>query len=128
MEGDFLLLQYFRDLRHYPVYSRVRGPPAAARHGTRMMFYPHVLQVLADLHPPLANATFKPVSEIVKTGTTMALDSTARHRPTSPTHMPQRNAAVCTGASHSASISVSTAETVIEQPAISSDVTYDPVR
>jgi hypothetical protein len=38
-------------------------------------------------------------------------------------HMPQRKAAVCTGASHSASMSASTAVTVIEQPAISSDVT-----
>jgi hypothetical protein len=38
-------------------------------------------------------------------------------------HIPQRSAAVCTGASHSASMSASTAVTVIEQPAISSEVT-----
>jgi hypothetical protein len=43
-------------------------------------------------------------------------------------YMPQRSAGVCTGASHSASIEGSAAQTVIEQPAISSDVTYDPVR
>ena len=41
---------------------------------------------------------------------------------------PQRSAAVCSGASHSMSQSASTAVTVIEQPAISSEVTYDPVR
>ena len=38
-------------------------------------------------------------------------------------HIPQRSAAVCTGASHSASVSASAAVTVIEQPAISSEVT-----
>jgi hypothetical protein len=43
-------------------------------------------------------------------------------------YIPQRNAGVCKGASHSASIEGSAAQTVIEQPAISSDVTYDPVR
>lgn len=36
---------------------------------------------------------------------------------------PQRKAAVCTGASHSASVALSAALTVIEQPAISSEVT-----
>jgi aspartate racemase len=36
---------------------------------------------------------------------------------------PQRSAAVCTGASHSASVPSSSAVTVIEQPAISSEVT-----
>lgn len=43
-------------------------------------------------------------------------------------HIPQRSAAVCTGASHSAKNSGVAAVTVIEQPAISSDVTYEPVR
>ena len=38
-------------------------------------------------------------------------------------HIPQRSAAVCTGASHSANVSASAAVTVIEQPAISSEVT-----
>ena len=37
--------------------------------------------------------------------------------------MPQRKAAVCTGASHSAKNSGVTAVTVIEQPAISNEVT-----
>lgn len=45
-----------------------------------------------------------------------------------PAYMPQRSAAVCTGASQSASMPGSAALTVIEQPAISSDVTYEPVR
>lgn len=36
---------------------------------------------------------------------------------------PQRSAGVCTGASHSASVAGSAALTVIEQPAISSEVT-----
>jgi UDP-2,3-diacylglucosamine pyrophosphatase LpxH len=48
----------------------------------------------------------------------MAQDATRR-----PAHMPQRNAAVCTGASHSASVAASAALAVIEHPAISSDVT-----
>jgi len=43
-------------------------------------------------------------------------------------HTPQRSAAVCTGASHSANEAASTALTVTEQPAISSEVTYEPVR
>lgn len=38
-------------------------------------------------------------------------------------YMPQRNAAVWTGESHNDSIESSTAHTVIEQPAISSEVT-----
>ena len=38
-------------------------------------------------------------------------------------HSPQRNAAVRTGASHSRIVSSSSAVTVIEQPAISSEVT-----
>ena len=38
-------------------------------------------------------------------------------------YMPQRSAAVCTGVSHSSSIAGSAAQTVIEHPAISSDVT-----
>ena len=38
-------------------------------------------------------------------------------------HIPQRSEGVCTGASHSASMPASAAVTVIEQPAISSDVT-----
>ncbi len=45
-----------------------------------------------------------------------------------PHYIPHRNAAVCTGLSHSPSILASAAHTVIEQPAISSDVTYEPVR
>jgi len=40
-----------------------------------------------------------------------------------PRYIFQRSAAVCTGASHSASCAASTAVTVIEQPAISSEVT-----
>jgi len=42
--------------------------------------------------------------------------------------MPQRSAAVCTGASHNGKVVESAALTVMEQPAISSDVTYEPVR
>jgi hypothetical protein len=38
-------------------------------------------------------------------------------------YMPQRNAGVCSGASHSSSIALSAALTVIEQPAISREVT-----
>jgi len=43
-------------------------------------------------------------------------------------YIPQRSAGVCSGASHKASIGASTAHTVIEQPAISSEVTYGPVK
>jgi hypothetical protein len=38
-------------------------------------------------------------------------------------YIPQRRAAVCTGVSHSAKVAASAAQTVTEQPAISSDVT-----
>ena len=40
-----------------------------------------------------------------------------------PDYIPQRSAAVCTGASHKASCPASAAVRVIEQPAISSEVT-----
>jgi hypothetical protein len=42
---------------------------------------------------------------------------------TSAAYIPQRNAAVCTGASHSLRCKSSSRLTVIEQPAMSSDVT-----
>jgi hypothetical protein len=54
--------------------------------------------------------------EIVDWGRRMAERAAAAH-------IPQRNAAVWSGASHSASVAASAALTVIEQPAISSDVT-----
>jgi len=40
-----------------------------------------------------------------------------------PPHMPQRSAAVCTGASHSCFNSLVSMQTVMEQPAISREVT-----
>ena len=40
--------------------------------------------------------------------------------------MPQRNAAVCTGASHSRLVSSSSIDSVTEQPAMSSEVTKLP--
>jgi len=52
-------------------------------------------------------------------GVDFALGTRREERP----QRPQRSAAVCTGASHSASASGSSALTVIEQPAISSEVT-----
>jgi diguanylate cyclase (GGDEF)-like protein/PAS domain S-box-containing protein len=47
--------------------------------------------------------------------------------PPSP-YMPQRSAGVWSGASHNDSIDASAAQTVTEQPAISSEVTKDPAR
>src|SRR6185369_4575720 len=43
-------------------------------------------------------------------------------------HMPQRSTGVWTGASQRGRVVSSAALTVIEQPAISSEVTYEPVR
>jgi hypothetical protein len=49
--------------------------------------------------------------------------SRGRNLAARPRHIPHRSAAVCTGASHSPAISSSISETVIEQPAMSSEVT-----
>jgi UDP-2,3-diacylglucosamine pyrophosphatase LpxH len=60
--------------------------------------------------------------EIVDWGQRMAL-AKAEAAARQPAHMPQRKAAVWTGASHSASVGASATLMVTEQPAISSDVT-----
>lgn len=53
----------------------------------------------------------------------MTFEAPVFRSPAFSVYIPQRNAGVCSGASHSSSIVRSAALTVIEQPAISSDVT-----
>jgi len=109
MSGGQLRLK-LRDAVAQHLQNRFGGNDLASR---------KLVLALSDIVEPLAEATLGWIIHCIN----MALPRGDDKFDAAPPHTPQRSPAVSTGASHSRAISASSRVTVIEQPAMSSEVT-----
>ena len=86
------------------------------------------VRVLSALRPDLGRRSLSSVANALGDGAEPRFVAGKKKGRDGLLHIPQRSAGVRTGASHSGRVVSSAALTVIEQPAISSEVTYEPVR